>query len=80
MAYAAQPIASIRAGDYWRFGLSVKAECICGRSRIVSPSVLIKLYGDEARLGDDRLGMLASKLVCGSCGARNPKLTTGEFG
>jgi hypothetical protein len=62
-----------RIGDWWRYGISLRALCLdCGAERQIPPARILTFFGgDEHRFNLDRDGpRLANALVCGSCKAK----------
>ena len=64
----------IPIGDWWKRHWQLQATCSCGRVSNVHPAELLKRYGDNARMDNDRMARLAPHLKCIRCGARSPKL------
>ena len=46
------------------------AKCVCGADRVVSTHTLIAKLGEQKRIEDKELPVLAKRFVCGSCKVR----------
>ncbi len=67
--------ATVRLRDWFHHHWQVQATCQqCGRVATVHRGELLRRYGDEARLTQDKLDDIASRIVCIRCKARGPKL------
>lgn len=66
------PLHTIRLGDWYIWGLSLRALCSCGAERVV-PN-LVTILGPEYRLTEQYFPILSKRLTCLSCGKRGPSL------
>lgn len=65
---------NIRLGSFWQTGQQVQASCPCGHVGIVPTGMLVRKYGAECYLADERLAQIARSIRCKECGRRGPGL------